>query len=62
GHRLWTDWFSADPSVLDRSIEVAGGLRTVIGVLPADFAFPRERVDVWVHDLPTEPITPGGFG
>jgi predicted permease len=62
GHRLWTEWFGADPSVLDRPIEVAGGLRTIIGVLGPDFAFPQERTDVWVHDLPTEPITPGGFG
>jgi putative ABC transport system permease protein len=61
-HRLWTQWAGADPEVLGRAYQVSGGPRTVIGVMGPDFSFPDERVDVWLHDLVTEPIRPGGFG
>ena len=61
-HWLWADWFGRDPSVLGREIEVSGGSRTIIGVMGPEFGFPQERVSLWVHDLPTEPIRPGGFG
>lgn len=61
-HWLWLDWFGGDPAVVGRSIEVAGGLRTVIGVMGPDFRFPEERTSLWVLDLPTPPIRPGGFG
>jgi predicted permease len=61
-HWLWTDWFERDPAVLGRAVEVSGGPRTVIGVMGPDFHFPDERASMWVHDLVTEPIQPGGFG
>ena len=61
-HWLWTDWFGRDPSVLGRAVMISGALRTVIGVMGPDFRFPEERISLWVHDLPTEPIRPGGFG
>jgi len=61
-HWLWMDWFGGDPAVLGRSIEVSGGPRTVIGVMGPDFRFPEERTSLWVLDLPTPPIRPGGFG
>jgi predicted permease len=37
-------------------------MRTVVGVMEPAFRFPEERTAVWIHDLPTEPIRPGGFG
>jgi predicted permease len=61
-HWLWTDWFGNDPSVVGKAYEVSGDLRTVIGIMPPDFRFPTARTALWVHDLPTEPIRPGGFG
>jgi predicted permease len=61
-HWLWTTWFDRDPSVLGRSFEMAGGFRTVIGVMGPDFNFPDDQTALWIHDLPTEPIRPGGFG
>jgi predicted permease len=61
-HWLWTEWFGRDPAVLDRSVEVSGNVVTVIGVMGPDFAFPEERISLWVHDLPTEPVRPGGLG
>jgi predicted permease len=61
-HWLWMEWFGGDASVLGRPVEVSGAPRTVIGVMGPEFRFPRERTAVWVHDMVTEPITPGGFG
>ncbi|HUP21129.1 MAG TPA: ABC transporter permease, partial [Gemmatimonadota bacterium] len=60
-HWLWTDWFGRDPGVLGRTIEVSGELRTVIGVMGPDFEFPDERTSLWMHDLITPPVRPGGF-
>jgi predicted permease len=61
-HWLWTQWFGRDPGVLDQTIEVSGNPVTIVGVMGPDFAFPEERISLWAHDLPTEPIRPGGFG
>jgi predicted permease len=61
-HWLWTSWFGRDPKVIGQSIEVAGGPRTVVGVMGPEFGFPHERTSLWLHDLPSEPIRPGGFG
>ena len=61
-HWLWTDWFGRDPEVIGRTIEIAGGPRTVVGVMGPSFGFPHERVAAWLHDLPPEQIRPGGFG
>jgi len=61
-HWLWMDWFGGDPSVVGSTMEVAGALRTVIGVMGPDLRFPEERTSLWILDEPTPPIRPGGFG
>ncbi len=61
-HWLWASWFGSDPQVVGESYEIAGAFRTVLGVMGPDFRFPEERTAAWIHDLPTEPIRPGGFG
>jgi predicted permease len=44
GESLWRGRLAADPGVIGRTIRIAGELRTIVGVLPAGFAFPvRER-------------------
>lgn len=48
GEGLWRSNFAGDPAVVGRSIELNGRPRTVIGVLPAAFAFPSERTQLWV--------------
>jgi hypothetical protein len=35
------EWFGGDPDVLGRSHSIAGSMRTLIGVMPPDFDFPR---------------------
>lgn len=54
-HALWMRRFGGDPSVVGRSIQLGGRLRTVIGVMPAGVGFPDAPVgflsgrgDVWV--------------
>lgn len=39
-HRLWQSDFSADSSIVGRTIDLNGGPATVVGVMPAGFGFP----------------------
>ena len=45
---FWRDFLSADPHVLGRAIRLSDKTYTVIGVMPRDFALPRELADVFV--------------
>ena len=45
---LWQRRFGGDRGVIGQSIQVNGRLRTVIGVMPRDFDYPRARTDVWL--------------
>ncbi len=47
-HAFWTQTFHADAHVIGRSIAVDGVQRTIIGIMPAGFAFPSSRVQLWV--------------
>jgi predicted permease len=42
GAELWRSRFAADPNILGKAITVNGVKRTVIGVMPAGFAFPDD--------------------
>lgn len=44
---LWQRRFGADLNVMGRSINLSGGSFTVIGVMPPDFKFPAEDVELW---------------
>jgi predicted permease len=58
-HGLWTRRYGRDSGVVGRRVILAGVPMEVIGVMPASYAFPDPRVDVWV----AEPITRSmGFG
>lgn len=50
GHGIWQRKFGADPSIVGREIRLSGDVHVVAGVLPPDFRFLRNDVDVW---LPT---------
>jgi putative ABC transport system permease protein len=45
-HALWQSRFGGDAGVIGQSIMLDGRGYTVIGVMPAGFAFPRQ-VDIW---------------
>ena len=63
-HTLWATWFGSDSSVVGRSYDIAGDMRTVIGVMGPEFRFPDERVSVWIHAMlgDENDIRPGNFG
>jgi putative ABC transport system permease protein len=44
---LWRRRFNADPDVLGRTVSIDGRPSIVVGVMPADFAFPK-GVDAWI--------------
>ncbi|HEY7236440.1 MAG TPA: ABC transporter permease [Gemmatimonadaceae bacterium] len=47
-HGLWTSNFGSDAGIIGKSIELNGRKRTVVGVMPAGFAFPTERTQIWM--------------
>ena len=47
GERLWRQRFAADPSIVGRHVRLSRKSAIVVGVLPATFAYPHERVDYW---------------
>jgi putative ABC transport system permease protein len=60
-YALWRRAFGADPAIVGRSITLNSEAFTVIGVMPARFAFPPE-IDVWMpprHLVPDHPQRPG---
>ena len=46
--RYWRRRFGADPSVLGKSVRMAGRSYPIVGVLPASFMFPERDTDWWV--------------
>ena len=62
-HNLWTTWFGSDPNILDRTVNVFGSDRPVIGVMGPDFWFPNDGTLLWIPQVvDTEEIQPGRFG
>ena len=46
-HGFWQRRFHGDASILGRKVSIGGTHHEIIGVLPADFAFPDRRIDVF---------------
>jgi putative ABC transport system permease protein len=44
---LWRSAFGADPAAIGKSVRLDGESHTIIGVMPAGFAFPA-ALDIWV--------------
>ncbi|MFP5264638.1 MAG: ABC transporter permease [Blastocatellia bacterium] len=47
-HGLWLRRFGSDPNVIGQEITLNTVPRTIIGVMPAGFNFPRKDADIWV--------------
>jgi putative ABC transport system permease protein len=45
---LWRRRFGRDPSIVGKTVTLAGMPHTIVGVLPAGFQFPISGADVWV--------------
>ena len=63
-YALWTSWFGRDSSVIGRSCQIAGDMRTIIGIMGPDFKFPNDGTLLWVASeiRPTDIQNPGRFG
>jgi putative ABC transport system permease protein len=46
-HDLWVRRYGADPAIVGRTVEINRGPRTVVGVMPPDFRFPRPTTQLW---------------
>ena len=47
GHGLWKRRFAGDPGIVGRAIALNGEKYTVVGVMPAGFAYPSASADIW---------------
>lgn len=47
-YAMWASSFGSDPTVVGRPITLDGAVYTVIGVMPATFAFPSDGIQVWL--------------
>ncbi len=45
---LWVARFGSDPNVIGSTIQLDDRTREVIGVMPPDFAFPSNEIDLWI--------------
>ncbi|HKP84834.1 MAG TPA: ABC transporter permease, partial [Blastocatellia bacterium] len=45
---LWQRRFAADPNIIGKTITLNDRSRTVVGVMPANFVYPNNDVEVWV--------------
>jgi predicted permease len=61
-HGLWTRRFGSSPAVIGESIVLDGQPYDVIGVMPAGFAYPFPRVEVWTTHQVDESMGFGLFG
>lgn len=55
--RLWRRRFAADPQVVGRQVRINGVPRAIIGVMPAEFGFPRPEAELWLP-LEVDPAQP----
>ncbi|MGH9939722.1 MAG: ABC transporter permease, partial [Blastocatellia bacterium] len=46
-YRLWQQRFNADPNIIGRNITLDNAPATIVGVMPAGFAFGGQDIDLW---------------
>ncbi|MBI4659300.1 MAG: ABC transporter permease [Verrucomicrobia bacterium] len=58
-HRLWQRRFAGASNALGQTLEIDGQQAEVIGVMPEDFAFPGNDVELWSLLLPDQTVQRG---
>lgn len=60
-HGLWQRLFSGDPEAIGETIRLGSRVRTIVGVMPADFSFPGDDPQFWspMSDADRAPNTHG---
>lgn len=46
-HNLWQRRFAGNPQIVGQTVQLNGEAHTILGVMPASFAFPNQNIDVW---------------
>jgi len=63
-HSLWQGRYGADQDIVGRQIVLAGYSYQVVGVMPPEFGFPNDGVEVWVtfeDRRKTSPVRSSGY-
>lgn len=47
-HRLWQERLRGDPNAIGRQVVVNHVPRTIVGIMPPDFAYPTRQVELWL--------------
>jgi predicted permease len=54
-HTAWQRYFNSDPAIVGRVAAFDGRGRTIVGVMPDDFAFPDAHAQYWIPYVPPDP-------
>jgi predicted permease len=55
GYSFWQRRFHADPSALGKKLRVGSFSYSIIGIMPASFAYPNREIDLWAPSPPDAP-------
>jgi putative ABC transport system permease protein len=53
---LWRHQFGGDPQIVGKSIPLSGNSYTIVGVMPASFASPRDNTEAWTPVHVSNPV------
>src|SRR4029079_1862303 len=45
---IWQRSFASDPEIVGKTIRIDESPRTVVGVMPDNFAFPNKQSEIWI--------------
>jgi putative ABC transport system permease protein len=54
-YTAWQRYFNSDPAIVGRVAAFDGRGRTIVGVMPDDFAFPDAHTQFWIPWVPPDP-------
>jgi putative ABC transport system permease protein len=54
-HRYWQRKFGGDPAAVGKALRIGQSSRTIVGVMPASFAYPDREADIWAPSPPDAP-------
>ena len=47
-HKLWQRHFGGDPNIVGKKLNLNNTPTEIVGVMPAEFKFPRLEIDLWI--------------
>jgi putative ABC transport system permease protein len=55
-NKLWRQQFGGDPQIVGKTIPLSGNVYTIVGVMPASFASPRDNTEAWTAVHVSNPV------